>query len=96
MGEPAAEGSCNKKPGAICNIFNKSLTVSFPNIKKKAHTQKRGKSRKCRMIFIRRKITGEAHDLVERCPAFQRGLEGKLRAAGWRPVGAESALPLSL
>ena len=34
------------------------------------------------MIFIRRKITGEAHDLVERCPAFQRGLEGKLRAAG--------------
>lgn len=41
MGEPAAEGSCNKKPGAICNIFNKSLTVSFPNIKKKKLTHKK-------------------------------------------------------
>ena len=40
MDESVAEGSCNKKPGAICNIFNKSLTVSFPNIKKSSHTKK--------------------------------------------------------
>lgn len=41
VGESAPEGSCNKKPGAICNIFNKSLTVSFPNIKKKKLTHKK-------------------------------------------------------
>lgn len=39
---------------------------------------------------------GEAPDQVKRCPASLRGLEGKLRAAGWWPVGAESAPPLSL
>lgn len=42
MDESVAEGSYNKQPGTICNIYNKSLMASFPNIKK-AHTQKKVK-----------------------------------------------------
>ena len=72
MDESVAEGSCNKKPGAICNIFNKSLTVSFPNIKKSSH--KKGKSRKCRMTFIHRKIQGRNEHFHGHC-SLGKGLE---------------------